>query len=97
MKGDVIMNNKKETKRYVGMGVLLSIFLLVASTVTAQMASPNYRITSSVLDDGGGQASSTNYRVGDSIGQSTAIGLSQSQNYSISAGFQPTTLAGFAE
>lgn len=78
--------------KILGRSIALSLGVpLLAASVYAQMASPNFRIASSVLDMAGGMSNSTNFRLYDSAGQ-TAIGRSSSSNFGLNAGFQPTTL-----
>ncbi len=61
---------------------------IAAAAVAGEMSSANYSIKWDVTDSGGGTATSTNYVITDSIGQSTAIGTSSSANYVLVAGFQ---------
>jgi hypothetical protein len=72
--------------------VLLSVLLLLLLMVVlvqsaAAMVSTNYRVEWFVpLSGGGGAASSTNYMVNITVGQ-TAIGSSTSTNYTTGMGF----------
>ena len=92
------MDTERVKRRCAGLALLVPLMLLVAvPSIPAQMGSPNFQISSSVLDDGGGQESSTNFRLNDSIGQAGAIGTSQSPHYSLSAGFEATTWSLFVE
>ena len=75
------------------MNLLLTLMLLVAvSSVTAQMASSNFQIHSSSLNSGGGQESSTSFSLKNSMGQPGPVGISQSSNFGLFAGFQSTAL-----
>ena len=55
----------------------------VQAALTGAPASANYQIASDVLAGAGGDSSSTNYCLDDSIGQPEALGSSQSANYEI--------------
>jgi hypothetical protein len=72
----------------------LLLFLLIGGTALA-MSSANYDLPWDVLSGGGGDRSSSSYILSDSVGQSSAIGLSQSTNYQLGGGFwygvSPTT------
>lgn len=66
---------------------ILISFLIVAVNFTLAQESENYKIQVSVFNEGGGERSSSNYKVQmDAIGQSI-IGISSSGNYEIHAGF----------
>jgi hypothetical protein len=71
--------------------------IFLVSSALAQMTSDNYQIRTSVLTNGGGQKSSPNYGIQNSIGQPTPSGFSLSPNYGLYAGFQPMTLSEFPE
>ena len=71
-----------------GMFVLFATAIsLIATTALSAPQSDNYRLRWSVLDAGGGVASSANYRVAGSV-ESTAVGSSSSTNYALVSGFQ---------
>lgn len=80
-------------------GVVLSLLPSLLSTVlvvsllnvaTAQvMQSSNYQIQSDSLNIGGGNSTSSSYILESTVGES-ATGLSDSENYSISAGYLQT-------
>lgn len=66
--------------------LILMIFLVLTNSVMA-MSSPNFEIDWMVpLSGGGGPASSTNYAIHLTIGQ-TATGLAQSANFRTGWGF----------
>ena len=90
------MEVKKERRRYVRAGSLLALILLVAaSTALAQMASENFQISSSSINSSGGQMSSTNFGMQNSMGQPMPTGVCQRANFGMFAGFQPTCLEEF--
>ena len=75
-------------KRWIG-GILLFPLILIfmdVGTAIAQ-ASANYKMQKDVLDAAGAPSTSSNYKLDDAVGQSSAIGGSASANYSLSAGF----------
>jgi hypothetical protein len=53
-----------------------------------EMSSTNYSVKWDVIDGSGGDSISTNYIVEASSGQPSAIGASNSANYSVVAGFE---------
>jgi hypothetical protein len=69
--------------------IILALVLCLASTGAAlAMASANYDLPWDVLSGGGMEnRSSDNYILGDTIGQSSAIGPSESTNYRLGGGF----------
>lgn len=75
-------------KRWIG-GVLLVplilIFIIVGTVLT--QSSTHYKIKKSVIDQGGSFSQSTNYHLVDAVGQPSAIGLSSSNSYQLTAGF----------
>ena len=66
--------------------------LLATTSAKAQtsMASTSYRISADVLAAGGGDRNSTSYEMNDTVGQPSAIGVSQSSSYRLYAGYWPT-------
>lgn len=70
---------------------LCPVFALALAAPVASSTGPsstNYAIAWDVFDSGGGSASSTNYRIVDTVGQPTPAGVSTSASYTLSAGFQ---------
>ena len=65
---------------------LILALTLCLTTAGVVLAASSTHLPWSVLSGGGGQRSSTGYRLGDTTGQ-PAIGLSQSSNYNLEAGF----------
>jgi hypothetical protein len=53
----------------------------------AAFAAADTQMATSVIASGGGQASSTNFRMKATLGQSTPIGPSSSANFGVGAGF----------
>jgi len=71
----------------------LSLILIFAVVVFANMESASYRIPRSIQSGGGATLDSTSYQMTTTIGQSSAIGQYSSSNYINYAGFwQPTRL-----
>ena len=92
------MNKKKKRYlRYIRMGFILHmmILLITSSSIAQQKGNPNFDVSTSVISTGGGLKRSAHFGVQGSIGQPSAIGISQSQNFGLFAGFQPTTMEGF--
>jgi hypothetical protein len=71
-----------------GSDMKLVIVLAVLSTLLlATLAVADTQMATSVIASGGGQASSTNFRLKATLGQSTPIGPSSSTNFGVRAGF----------
>ena len=64
----------------------LMILFLLSGIILAQ-SSENYSLKKTVLDAGGGTASSASYQVKDAIGQPGLVGTMTSDSYQASAGF----------
>jgi hypothetical protein len=64
----------------------MAVALLLLLTWTG-MASADSQLATSVIASAGGQASSTNFVVKSTLGQSTPIGSSTSTNFEVGAGF----------
>jgi hypothetical protein len=67
--------------------ILALAFCLIASGAALAMSSANYKLPWDVLSGGGGERSSASYSLGDTLGQPSATGLSQSTNYRLESGF----------
>jgi hypothetical protein len=71
------------------------LFCLVGTGAALAMSSANYNLPWDVLSGGGGDRGSSSYALSDTVGQPSAIGLSQSTNYQLGGGFwygvSPTT------
>jgi hypothetical protein len=65
----------------------LTLVIFAAMALAQPQQSENFRITKSVLDAGGGASSSANFHLISAFGQPTPIGVSSSQNFTLSAGF----------
>lgn len=63
------------------------IILIVPMILWAQSSSENFTLTKSVIDAGGGAASSANFNLVSAYGQPTPVGLQSSANFTLSAGF----------
>jgi hypothetical protein len=63
----------------------IAVFLLVLSL--AKLATADAQLATSVAASAGGEASSTNFTVKSTLGQSTPIGPSTSANFGVGAGF----------
>jgi len=66
--------------------VILCLCLAVNGTVLA-MSSLNYELPWHSMSAGGGDRESANYTLSDTLGQSSAIGLSESTNYRVQSGY----------
>jgi hypothetical protein len=75
------MFGRKE--KLVGSLLVTTLVLLVFSTTIAA----DTQLATSVLGSAGGQASSTNFKMKSTLGQSTPIGPSSSTNFGVGAGF----------
>ena len=76
------MNRKKTNIVKIGTGLLLSLTLVFAATPTSSQCSKNFRLTTSVLDEAGGAASSFNYKlVALTLGQPSPVGESKSDYF----------------
>lgn len=74
-------------KRFIFL-IISAVFLTTsAGGLNAAMTSSNYQIWADDFSIGGGEASSTLYKVGDTLGES-AIGRASSTNYSARGGFR---------
>ena len=72
----------------IALTVLLALVLCLAATGAAlAMSSASYNLPWTALSGGGGDRSSPSYVLGDTVGQSSAIGLSQSTNYRLGSGY----------
>jgi hypothetical protein len=67
--------------------ILVLVFCLVGTGAALAMSSANYSLPWDVLSGGGADRSSSSYTLGDTVGQSSAIGLSESTNYRLGSGF----------
>ena len=76
-------------KKKIALTVLLALVLCLTATGGAALAmsSANYALPWTVLSAGGGDRSSSNYVLGDTAGQSSAIGPSESTSYRLGSGF----------
>lgn len=68
--------------------LIISLIILLPNIAQAAMSSTNYFIYADSLDYGGGEATSTNNNLQDSIGSEAAVGDSTSTSYEIKAGYQ---------
>jgi len=75
--------------------IFLTIFgalLLPLFCLAYPMWSSNYQIQTGVINNGGGDIGSTNFRIQPgSIGQSATIGVSTSPSYTVQGGFIPAS------
>ena len=88
-KENKMRSGKKSVGPTPGTAPLLCLLLLfTAFSVHAQSSSQNYRLFTSVLDESGGSSTSAGKIMAvSSAGQPTPIGLSQSGNYRVYAGY----------
>ena len=76
-------------KKRIALTALLTLVFCLAGTGAAlAMSSASYDLPWDVLSGGGGEGrSSASYVLGDTVGQSSAIGLSQSTSYRLGSGY----------
>ena len=67
--------------------LIVAVLILICTGMAYASSSPNYQIKSDVISGGGGEGSSTNYDLSDTIGQASAIGSSSSTTYANFGGF----------
>jgi hypothetical protein len=69
--------------------LVLSVILLIwlNAGLASGLSSANYQIERAVLDAGGGERSSPNYSMCDSVGQPSGTAVSTSSNYIHTPGF----------
>ena len=63
------------------------ILLIFPALMWAQSQSENFTLTKSVMDAGGGTASSANFNLVSAFGQPTPVGVQSSANFTLYAGF----------
>ena len=63
------------------------ILLIFPALLWAQSQSENFTLTKSVVDAGGGTASSENFNLVSAFGQPTPVGVQSSANFTLYAGF----------
>lgn len=67
--------------RFIKIGVLKVVLLMIPIFAMAQMNSASYGIPTHTEDEGGLVSSSTSYQLHTALGQSSPIGVSTSSNY----------------
>ena len=78
---------KMETKK-IALIILLTLCLCLAVTGAAlAMSSSNHQLPCQSVSTGGGDRGSANYLLSDTVGQSSAIGVSESINYRLQSGY----------
>lgn len=68
--------------------LVVSLIILLPGIAQAAMSSTNYFIYADSLDYGGGEATSTNNNLQDSVGGEVGVGYSTSTSYEVKAGYQ---------
>jgi len=63
------------------------VLMILSSLALTALAAADAQLATSVIASGGGQASSTNFKMKATLGQSTPIGPSSSTNFGVGAGF----------
>jgi hypothetical protein len=63
------------------------VLMIISVLALASLAAADAELATSVIASGGGEASSTNFRMKATLGQSTPIGPSSSTNFGVGAGF----------
>jgi len=76
-----------ETKKLLTMFAILGLTLFSQSVLATDYSSTNFKVKDPVIDQGQTSASSLNFGLGQSVGQ-TAIGKSTSTNFQLWSGFQ---------
>jgi len=86
--------NKGHQSLVIGVAVVLFLFLsvVIESNSLAQMSSDNYKLSTSVLSEGGRNASSANFKAITTIGQPSPIGNVAGYSYIGYYGFWQTIL-----
>ena len=77
---------KARPKKLTGNLILLVAAFLLSFTLTG-LATADTELATSVVASSGGEASSTNFKMKSTLGQSTPIGFSTSTNFQVGAGF----------
>ena len=79
----------RATQQHIWYILLISAMMLAwqGTQVAYSQASPNYQIERAVLDAGGGERISMNYRIWDSLGQPSGTVVSTSSNYTHIPGY----------
>ena len=89
------MNSRKRNAVRAGPILLLTLALLFGATFASAQSSENYSLTTSVLDEAGGTASSSNYQlVALTLGQPSPVGKSESDTFGLFGGYIYTLEAG---
>lgn len=73
--------------------IALACGLVLVGVALAQ-SSPSYQLQTSVLDCGGREMTSTSYVLNNSMGQPSAIGLSENSSFGLQAGYWYTVRIG---
>ena len=74
------------------LAILACALLFATHSYAAVRSSANFTMNSDVLDSGGGSASSANFQLNGSIGQSTPVGPTASTNFNVLSGYFPGIL-----
>ena len=77
---------KARPKKLTGNLILLVVAFLLSFTLTEQSLA-DAQLATSTMASSGGEASSTNFKMKSTLGQSTPIGPSTSTNFQVGAGF----------
>ncbi len=77
------------TKRiFVTMALVIGLSMLpAANTLAGGQSSTNFSIPNDTISMGGGERTSTSFRVLDTVGQTSVIGVSESTNFTLYSGF----------
>jgi len=82
------MKSRKRNAVRAEIVLLLCLGLLLAATSANAQSSENYSLTTSVLDEAGGTASSSNYQlVAFTLGQPSPVGKSESDTFGLFSGY----------
>lgn len=87
------MNDKKRrVSLRIGIVILVVLTPLFLLSYANNLTDLSSKIKTYVFDTGGGKRNSTSYKMRDTIGQSSAIGVSQSASFKLHTGFQPAVI-----
>ena len=81
-------------KKWIVVFLLFPMIVIFINTETANaQSSENFKITQSVIDQGGIPSLSAQHKIVDAIGQSASIGEAASSNYAVAGGFFGCTVS----
>ena len=87
-----IHNNRNQPNTAIFCLTVLAVLMFAASAHAVVQSSTNFTMNSNVLDSGGGSASSANFQLNGTIGQSSPVGPASSTNFNVLSGYFPGIL-----